>query len=40
VAADLAAEWHRAIETVDLMDISAIAAGSLQLLGDGHLSLL
>lgn len=40
VAADLVAEWHRAIANADLMDISAIAAGSLQLLGDGYLPLV
>ncbi len=39
VAAELAAHWHRAIQVLEHMDISKVKAGSIELLGEGHVSL-
>lgn len=39
IAAELAAEWHRALRALEQMDITTIAAGSVQLLGEGYISL-
>ncbi len=39
VAAELVAQWHRAIQVLERMDIKKIKAGSLDLLGDGHIPL-
>lgn len=40
VAAELAAHWHRSIQSLDRMDITKIKAGSIKLLGDGYVSLV
>ena len=40
VAAELAAHWHRAIQSLDRMDITKIKAGSIKLLGDGYVTLV
>ena len=40
LAAELAAEWHRALRALDQMDITTIATGSVQLLGEGYLPLV
>ena len=39
LAAELAAEWHRALRALEQMDITTIAAGSVQLLGEGYMPL-
>lgn len=39
VAAELAAEWHRALRALEQMDITTIVAGSVQLLGEGYMPL-
>lgn len=39
VAAELAAQWHRALQDLKYMDPTKIAAGSLDLLGDGYIRL-
>ena len=39
VAAELAAEWHRSLRALEQMDITTIAAGSVQLLGEGYIPL-
>lgn len=39
VAAELVAHWHRAIQVLERMDIKKIKAGSIDLLGDGHIAL-
>lgn len=39
VAAELAVEWHRGVRALDHMDITTIAAGSVQLLGEGYVPL-
>ncbi len=39
VAAELVAHWHRAIQVLERMDIKKIKAGSIDLLGDGHIPL-
>lgn len=40
VAAELAIYWHRAIKSLDRMDITKIKAGSIKLLGDGFVTLV
>ena len=40
VAAELAIYWHRAIQSLDRMDITKIKAGSIKLLGDGFVALV
>lgn len=40
VAAELAAHWHRSIQSLDRMGITKIKAGSIKLLGDGYVSLV
>ncbi len=39
VAGELAAHWHRAIQALERMDITKIKAGSIKLLGEGHVTL-
>ncbi|MDH5205854.1 MAG: integrase, partial [Hylemonella sp.] len=39
MAAELVAHWHRAIQALERMDIKKIKAGSIDLLGDGHIPL-
>ena len=39
VAAELAAHWHRAILALQRMDIIKVKAGSIKLLGIGHIPL-
>lgn len=39
VAAELAAHWHRALQALERMDVKKIKAGSIELLGEGHLAL-
>lgn len=40
VAAEMVAHWHRAIQVLERMDIKKIKAGSIDLLGDGHITLV
>lgn len=38
-ASEMAAQWHQAIEDTKKMDISKLRAGSVDLIGDGYISL-
>lgn len=39
VAAEMAAHWHKAIESLARMDVSKVRAGSIELLGNGFIAL-
>lgn len=40
IATEMAAQWHRSIEDTKNMDISKLKAGSVDLIGDGFISLI